>query len=350
MNRTVNRRLNVAVVGVGHLGRHHARILSELPDVRLVAVVDRRAEQAVAVAERLKCSALTDVEQLDVDLDAAVVAVPTTWHHAVAMQLLERRVHLLVEKPLAHTAAHADEIVQMAQAQGVILQVGHIERFNPAYEALRLVEQHRPLHLIQCVREVPYSFRSTDIGAVLDLMIHDIDLVLSITRELPVRVQAHTWSSFGGQEDVAVATLEFPCGTVAQCLASRISPHVRRELRIYGQHVDLYLDLFRARGNIMVATPRLSADLEMFRNPPQERIGELREHLFERYFTRRELAWPTVLEPLRAELQHFVNCVRTGTRPLVDGNAGRHAVAVAQQILEAARVTAQPLSPPARAA
>lgn len=344
-----SRKLRVAVVGVGHLGRHHARILAELPEVELVAVVDRRFDQARTVAARLRCEAYEAIDELPEDLDAAVVAVPTIHHHAVAMRLLERQIHLLVEKPLAATVAEADAIVRRAHAQEVILQVGHVERFNPACEALKLVEPHRPVQLIQCVREVPYSFRSTDIGAVLDLMIHDIDLVLSLTRELPVRVEASAWSSFGGHEDVAVATLMFPCGTVAQCLASRISPHVRREMRIYAPHFDLYLDLFRSRGTVMTATPQLFADLAIFRQPPPDRITELRDSLFERYFSRRELAWPTVLEPLRAELQHFVRCVRSRSTPVVDGTAGRNAVAVAQRILDAARV-ADTTVPPARAA
>ncbi len=350
MGSTPNDRIRVAVVGVGHLGKHHARILGELPEVELVAVVDKRLPQAQTVAAKLKCGACQDVEELPPDLDAAVIAVPTTLHHVVARHLLERPVHLLIEKPLTHSVELANQIVEQARAKGVILQVGHIERFNPACRAFKVLDNHRPVHLIQCVREVPYSFRSTDIGAVLDLMIHDIDLVLWITGELPAAIQAAAWNHFGGHEDVAVATLYFPSGTVAQCLASRISPHVRRELRVYAQHFDLYVDLLRSKANVMEATRFVEQDLALFRQPPAERIASLRDQLFERYFTRRELAWPSVLEPLRAELQHFIRCIRSGARPIVDGLAGRNAVAVAAAVLEQARTASLRLRPSTKAA
>ncbi len=332
-----NRELRVAVIGVGHLGRHHARILNELPDTKLVAVVDCRPRQAESVARKLGTVACTSVDQLPENLDAAVVAVPTTLHREIALQLIERDVSLLVEKPLAESIEAADQIVEQAERRGVLLQVGHVERFNPAFQALQLTSRWGRPFFIQCVREVPYSFRSTDIGVILDLMIHDIDLIMWITGEFPSVVRAHAWAHFGRHEDVAVAMFRFPGGTVAHCVASRVSPAVRRELKVSCRQRHLTLDLMRGTAQLMEPTERVDAELTLFTDPPAEKVPWLRNQLFERYFRRRELSWPSLLEPLRAELQHFLHCVRTGTRPSVDGLAGRNAVAVAHATLNAAR-------------
>src|SRR6266478_8297267 len=181
-------RLRVGVVGVGHLGKEHARILSSLENVELAGVVDVNAEQADAVALRCNTKAYSDYQSLIPCVDAAVIATPTMHHHAVAGSFLRRGIHLLVEKPLTPTLAEGEELVDLARRNGAVLQTGHIERFNPAFEDLHA----RPLRprFIMGHRLGVYTGRSTDIGAVLDLMIHDIDLTLALVRSLVKTVDA----------------------------------------------------------------------------------------------------------------------------------------------------------------
>src|SRR4051794_28120521 len=214
-------RLRVGVVGVGHLGQHHARVLASMPDAELVAVADSRLDQADAVATRCGCAAAADYRELFGKVDAVSIAVPTFLHREVAGAFLSRGIPAMVEKPLAGSLAEAEALVSLARGGGVVLQVGHIERFNPALSALSQLAI-RPKY-ITAERLSTYTFRSTDIGAVLDLMIHDIDLVLSLI-PAPVRsVSAVGVCLFGEHEDVANARIEFDDGAVANLTASRAS-------------------------------------------------------------------------------------------------------------------------------
>ncbi len=184
-------RLRLAVVGVGHLGKEHARILSNQPDVELVGVVDANGSQAAQVAERCQTRAYPDHRLLLDHVDAAVIVVPTLHHHTVAWDFLRQGIPVLVEKPMCSNLAQADELLALAQRQGLVLQVGHIERFNPAFVEL----QRRPLRpkFISCERLASFSGRSTDVGVVLDLMIHDLDLVLSLVRSPVARWKPWAW-------------------------------------------------------------------------------------------------------------------------------------------------------------
>ncbi len=215
-------RIRMAVVGVGHLGKEHARILSTFPDVELVGVADVNWNQARAVAERCQTRAFGDHEDLFDEVDAVSIAAPTLYHHAIARSFLKRDLAVLVEKPITTTLAQADELVEIADRQGVPFQVGHIERFNPAFEELT----RRPLNpkLIECERHGPFTGRSTDIGVVLDLMIHDLDLILSLVRSPVTDVYALGAQAFGGHEDIVNARLTFANGCMDSVTASRISP------------------------------------------------------------------------------------------------------------------------------
>jgi predicted dehydrogenase len=206
-------RLRLGVIGVGHLGKEHARILAGMPDVELVGVVDAQPAQAEMIAQRFGTRSFADHRLLLPLVDAAVVVVPTVHHFKVACDFLARGVPLLIEKPMTGEVAEAEELVALAAEKNVILQVGHIERFNPAFEEL----QRRPLQpkFITCERYSGFSGRSTDIGVVLDLMIHDLDLLLSVVQS-PVRhVEALGVAVLGGQEDMAQARLIFENGCVA---------------------------------------------------------------------------------------------------------------------------------------
>jgi predicted dehydrogenase len=318
-------RLRMAVVGVGHLGKEHARILAGLPDVELVGVADVNAEQAQAVARRLGTQAFTDCWPLLNLVDAATVVVPTTFHAAVAAEFLRRGIPLLVEKPLAANLDQADRLVEVAARYGATLQVGHIERYNPAFEQLC----RRPLRpkFVTCERAGPFTGRSTDIGVVLDLMIHDLDLLLALVAA-PVRdVEAVGVSLFGGHEDVANARLRFANGCIAEVTASRASPEPSRRMHVWAPEGYARLD-FRQR-RLLLAQPsealrRRTLDAGALVRPGGDFFGRHIEVL--------ELDCNQG-DQLTRELEEFVACVRTGARPRVSGAEGREALALAERVL-----------------
>jgi predicted dehydrogenase len=304
-------RLRLAVIGVGHLGKEHARIFSGLPDVDCT-------------------QAFNDYWPLLNLVDAASIVVPTSLHRVVAREFLRRGIPLLIEKPLAGSLSEADELVELAQASGAVLQVGHIERFNPAYEELR----RRPLqpHFIRLERLGPFTGRSTDVGVVMDLMIHDIDLLLDLVGA-PVRTAtALGLSVFGRHEDVANARLEFGNGCVAELTASRASPVASRRMQVWAGEGYADVDLGQRRLTLVQPSERVRQHgLDPARLDPASR-ARLREELFSRH-----LEMCTVdgqaQDQLTLELQHFVACVRTGSTPRVTGAHARQAVAVAELIL-----------------
>jgi predicted dehydrogenase len=328
------KRLRMAVIGVGHLGKEHARILSSLPEVELVGVADLNLEHAQNVARRLGTQAFSDYWPLLNLVDAASVVVPTSLHAPVAREFLRRGIPLLVEKPLVASVAEADELVDLAERHGAVLQVGHIERFNPAYEDLR----RRPLrpHFIRAQRQGPFTGRSTDVGVVLDLMIHDIDLLLDLVGAPVCAVTALGLSVFGGQEDVANARLEFANGCVAELTASRASPSPLRQMQTWAAEGYAELDLGQRRLTLLQASERVRQHgLDPARLDPASR-ARLREELFGRHLELCTLD-SKAHDQLTAELEHFVACVQTGTTPRVSGTDARAALAVAEKILACVR-------------
>lgn len=324
-------RLRMAVIGVGHLGKEHARILAGLPDVELVGVADVNADQAQAVARRCGTHAFADYWPLLNLVDAATLVVPTTHHHAVALEFLRRGIPLLVEKPLAATSEQAEVLVETAQRHQVILQVGHIERFNPAFEELR----RRPLQpkYIECERLGPFTGRSADIGVVLDLMIHDLDLLLALVGA-PVRsVEALGVTIFGRHEDVANARLIFANGCVATVTASRASNTPRRQMRVWAPEGYASLDFAKRALTLIQPSETLRRHGLDPRSLDPGTLGRLKDDLFGRHLQVLELD-RNEGDQLTRELQHFVQCVRTGARPRVSGEEARDALALAARILE----------------
>lgn len=322
-------RLRMAVVGVGHLGKEHARILSGLPEVELVGVADTDSEQAQAVASRCRTRAFTEYWPLLNLVDAAVIAVPTTHHHAIACEFLRRRIPLLVEKPMALDLHQSEELLELSRANDVALQVGHIERFNPAFKELAA----RPLQpkFVACERLAPFSGRSTDIGVVLDLMIHDLDLLLALVRSPVQSVEALGVSVFGGNEDLANARLHFADGCVASLTASRASTSAVRRMHVWAPEGYAGLDL--AERTLTLAQP--SDELRRLRLLPASEA---------RSYAKKEAAarhLPVVQlqrkegDQLTAELRHFVDAVQRGSQPLVNAAAGCRVMALATRILEA---------------
>jgi predicted dehydrogenase len=322
-------RLRLAVIGVGHLGKEHARILAGMPEVELVGVADVNAEQARAVAARCGTRPFVDYWPLLNLVDAAVVAVPTLHHHAIAAEFLRRGLPLLVEKPLAATLEQADSLVELARSRGVLLQVGHIERFNPAFREL----EGRPLQpkFITCERLGPFTGRSTDIGVVLDLMIHDLDLILQLVRAPVASVAAVGVALFGGHEDVANARLTFANGCVANVTASRASPAPVRRMHVWAPEGYVALDFARRHLTLVQPSEELRGLDPRLLEPAA--LARLKEQWFGRYLQVLELDRKDG-DQLTAELQDFVHCVRTGGRPRVTGEDGHGAIALAARVLQ----------------
>jgi predicted dehydrogenase len=330
-------RLPVAVVGVGHLGKEHARILAGLPDVELVGVVDPNPGQADTVARRCSTRAYADHHDLIGRVRAAVIAAPTLYHHGVARDFLAAGTHLLVEKPLASNLAQAQELVRLAEGHDVLLQVGHIERFNPAFEEL----QSRPLRprFIVCERTSGFSGRSTDVGVVLDLMIHDLDLVLALVRGPVARVEALGVAVLGGHEDLAQARVTFANGCVADLTASRVHPEAHRRMRIWGPEGYAGIDFARRQLTLMQPAEHLRQGWIDSRRLDPALVASLKSELFSRHLQVHELdlSQRHGADQLTRELEEFVRCARTGQSPRADGQAGQNALALASQVLDSIR-------------
>ncbi|MDD5273206.1 MAG: Gfo/Idh/MocA family oxidoreductase, partial [Methylovulum sp.] len=299
-----------AVIGTGYLGKFHAEKYASLPDCQLLAVVDVNPEAAHAVAAKHGAQALTDYRQLlDGSVDAVSIVVPTTLHHSVAKDFLAAGVHVLVEKPITVTVAEADDLIATAHAHNVVLQVGHLERFNPA--VLGLDKDEQPL-FIESHRLSPFNPRANDVSVVLDLMIHDIDIILALVNSEVERIDASGTAVLTQGTDIANARLLFKNGCVANVTASRISMKLERKMRLFRPSSYVAVD-FQNR----VLTKHRTGAKEMFPGIPEI---ETEESVFESG------------DALLAEIKHFVNCIQTGSVPLVSGEAGRRALATAIRI------------------
>lgn len=313
-------RVRVAVVGAGAFGRHHLRVLRDSPRAELVAVVDTDQERASRAAAEFACRGLRDWRALAGDVDAAIVAVPTMAHAEVGCGLLEMGIDVLVEKPLAPDLASGRRLVETAAARGRILQVGHLESFNPAVAAARSVVR-LPL-FFEIHRLSVFTPRSLDVDVVLDLMIHDIDIVLSLVGLKPEEIRAAGISVLSGKVDIANARLAFPTGCIANLTASRVSTERVRKLRLFQPHQYISVDYSRQ-------------DVAVFEVRADRQIG----------FRRLEV---TRDEPLRLELEAFLESVRTRCRPLVGGQEALRALEVAlgvvAKIEEHSEVVAQTIA------
>jgi predicted dehydrogenase len=325
-------RLPIAVVGCGHLGRIHAQLLSELDTVELVGVVDPRGAARQAVAELVGVPAFDDYRPLLGRIRAAVLAVPTTQHAQLAMELIGQGIHLLVEKPLTDTAASAMALADAARQRGLVLAVGHVERFNPAFTALQAELTTEPVFL-EATRTSGFAFRSMDIGVVLDLMIHDLELVLAIVNRPVAWVSAVGIPVVSGQEDWAIAHLVFQNGCVAQLKASRISPVNERSLTVYSRDQHFFVDLSQRR------IQRLERCAELRNGQMQvEQLSatesELYKHrMFQTLVPVTDL--PVInTNPLQDELRDFVASIDRYQAPRVSADHAALAIQWAERIIE----------------
>jgi predicted dehydrogenase len=327
----------MAVVGVGHLGKEHARILASLPGVELVGVADPRPSQADAVAQRCNTRAFTDHRALLTEVDAAIIAVPTAVHHAVAADFLRCGIHVLIEKPLTADLAQGEELLDLAQHHGAMIQVGHIERFNPAFEEL----QKRPLHpkYIRAERCGGFSGRSTDVGVVFDLMIHDLDLVLALAVGPVCRVEALGVAVLGGHEDVAQARITFAGGCIADLTASRVNSTPIRRMQVWGPEGCATIDFGLRQLTLVQPAEHLQERRIDSRRLDPSMANSLRTELFERHLQVAQFDCNRG-DQLTRESEDFVRCVQSGRRPRVDGAAGRDAVKLASEVLQSLRAHA----------
>jgi predicted dehydrogenase len=307
--------LRVGVVGVGSLGQHHARIYAGLPGVRFAGVYDVDAARAAEVASRLGARAFPSLEALAGEVDAASVAVPTDRHAEVATQLMDRGIHVLVEKPIASTVQEAEGLVDHARRHGVILQVGHVERFNPV---MQFLEQHlaRP-RFIEAIRLAPYPPpregglpRGTEVSVVLDLMIHDLDIILHLVRSEVRDLHAVGVPVLSPTEDLANARIVFRNGCVVNVTASRISPERVRKIRVFQADTYVSLDYMKQEGHLI---RKVGARIETLPVPLAKG------------------------EPLATELASFADCVRFRRDPVVSGEHGYEALDLAVRICRLAR-------------
>jgi predicted dehydrogenase len=321
--------LRVAIIGSGRLGTFHGQKLALMPGVEIVGVVDPLADNRHRLAEELHTSAFDSHAPLVGKIDAAVVATPTVAHHRVAVDLLEAGAHLLVEKPICATLDEADEMVELAQQKKVVLQVGHVERFNPALEAASPHLQSPKF--IEATRASGFTFRSMDIGVVLDLMIHDIDVVLSLVRSPLRSVEAIGAALLGHHEDVAHVRLTFDSGCVANLSASRISYEPARKMQVWAASAFANID-FAARATNLVwpSNTLLNGEFHADRLSPDE-IEHYKTHLADEHLPHEQRTFDAV-DALALELEDFVESIRNKRQPRVDGQAGRDALAVAEEI------------------
>lgn len=314
-------RIRMGVVGVGSLGFHHARLLREIPQVDLVGIHDVDARRLNEVAAALDVRAVAELDRLLAEVEALVIAVPTVAHEEVALAALERGVHVLIEKPIAPTLEAADRILEAAAASGALVQIGHVERFNGA---LRACEPYleEPL-FIESHRLAPFGVRGTDVAVVLDLMIHDLDLVLSLASRTVTSIAAVGVPVLTSSPDIANARLEFEGGGVANLTASRVSLDRMRKIRFFQRSGYISLDLAAGVGEFL----RVRPGVEFAPGVPLP--GQALEDVVERIPLQGDGR-----EPLRCELESFVAATLGHAPVAVSGQDGRRALAVALEIVK----------------
>jgi predicted dehydrogenase len=324
--------IRTAVVGYGHLGKIHTRILRTLPQFETAVVVDPSESARAAAAESgISCVAADHRDWID-RVDAVVLASPTKFHHAVARDFLTAGKHVFVEKPLTATVAEGEELVELARRNLAALQVGHVERFNPGWTAL--ASRISSPRFIEARREGMFSFRSTDIGVVFDLMVHDLDLIASLVDAPAVDVEARGTSLLGRHEDIAFARIHFATGCTAVVHASRVAQTAVRQMRVQTDAALAAVD-FQTRGVQIthIGEPLRSGAVDVERMSPAEKSA-LKESLASDLLKTETLVCESQ-DAITAELVDFAEAIQTGRSPRVSGADGLTAVRLAEQVLTA---------------
>jgi predicted dehydrogenase len=299
------KKLKIAVIGAGHLGKYHADIYNSLKDSELVGVCDINKERADKIAKAYKISSYPNYKELIGKIDAATIAVPTKEHYAIAKDLIKNKIHLLIEKPITENLNQANELIRLAKENKVLLQVGHIERFNSAIRALtKIIKVPK---FIECHRLGPFQPRGTDVGVVLDLMIHDIDIILHLVKSDIKELDAVGVKVLSNHEDIANVRLSFDNGAICNITASRISQERVRKIRIFQKNAYISLDYIQQEANIY--TKKGKSIIEKNINIDKQ-------------------------NPLKEEIKSFIKCINSKKRPLVSGEEAKKALKVALKIIK----------------
>jgi predicted dehydrogenase len=319
ITKNYKRPLKIGVIGVGNMGQHHTRVLSLLKDVELVGVADVNVERGLDLAGKYRVRFFEHYQELLPHVEAVCIAAPTKVHHQIGLECLNAGVHILIEKPIAASIAEAESLVNAAAARNCILQVGHIERFNPAFQELSKVLKTEDLLALEAHRMSPYSHRANDVSVVLDLMIHDLDLLLELANSPVTKVNA-TGSRVAESKylDYVTATLNFANGIVATVTASKVT---HRKIRALAAHCKNSLTEADFLNNEILIHRQTTADY----TTDYGQIFYRQDGLIEKVYT-------SNIEPLHAELEHFVSCVRGGNQPSVGGEQALKALRLASYI------------------
>ncbi len=333
-------KIKVAVLGTGSLGQHHARIYSELHAagaVELTGIFDAHTETARKIAEKHKLRVFTSVAEAAAASDAMNIATPTTTHFEIAKQLLAAGKHVLVEKPMTDNSAQAAELCELAQKNNLVLQVGHVERFNPVFTFLQTIATEPKF--IECHRLSPFPARSTDIGVVLDLMIHDLDIALAFVKSPVTSVDGVGIPVLSKSEDIANVRLKFANGCVANLTASRVSPERMRKIRVFsGPTNPCYISLdYRVQEGYVYRVARDGEQETPFiKKLMAAKLGIGKDSAIVSEFAGKKIVREPVPitkdEPLKLELQHFVECVKRRQTPMVSGESAKLALDLAFEI------------------
>jgi predicted dehydrogenase len=325
------KQLRTAVVGAGKMGQIHAKVLSKLPQSRLVAIVDIQSDKAKKLAKEYKCLAFTDSRELIGKVDAVTIAAPTKSHLALAEIFVGSKIPVLIEKPLAASAAEGQIIVALAEKNNMVVAVGHSERCNPVVQAMKRLKIEPKF--IEAVRISPYPFRSTDIGVVLDVMINDIDIILALAQSKVKTVDAVGVNVVGDYEDICNARITFENGCIANVTASRLALKTTRKIRVFSRQAYLSLDFLKKEGVVIKTDPNIDV------------VKWIRQKQDEGNFDFAGINWPDLLhieqldiddrEPLRVEQEAFLNAVADkNNRPEVTAAEGLAALKCAEAILK----------------
>jgi predicted dehydrogenase len=323
-------KLRTAVIGAGKMGKIHAKVYSKLDSAELVAIADSNAERAGALAEQFGCRAVSEPAALIGQVDAVTISTPTVAHFETAKLFIENGIPVLIEKPLAANTGQGRQIVELAKKHNVVVAVGHSERCNPVVQAMKRLNIE-PM-FIEVTRVSPYPFRSMDIGVVLDVMIHDIDIILSLANSPVQKVDAAGVNVIADHEDICNARIGFENGCIANVTASRLALKTERKVRVFSRQAYLSLDYFRKEGIVIKTDPNIDV------------VKWVREHQEKQDFDFSQVKWPELLhieqlpiedaEPLRLEQQAFLDAVAGKTaRPEVTAEEGLAALQCAEQIL-----------------
>jgi len=304
--------IRTAVIGVGYLGKFHAQKYSELKNSKLVAVVDKDFESAQEIASQVGCEASSDYKDLLGKVDAVSIVVPTDLHFKVAEDFLKNKTHVLVEKPVTTNTEDADQLITLAESNRLIFQVGHLERFNPAIVAIE--KEISETRFIESHRLAPYNPRGTEVSVILDLMIHDIDIILDIVDSDVESIDASGTPVLSNDIDIANARIVFKNGCVANVTASRVSNKTDRKMRIF--QTDTYISVDFQNRELAIYR---KGNGEMY---PGVANIDIQKETFEKS------------DALREEIKHFLNCIETNTTPKVTGQDGKRALQTAIQISE----------------